>query len=112
MGISSIEELEELQKNRRNNKIARGLEGINVHVTRNTPKRANEIIGKGSLYWVIKRRVVARQLIIDIGTRTMDGKKSCAIILDSKIIKTETKPCRPFQGWRYLDVADLSLIHI
>mgnify|MGYP003311241797 CR=1 FL=1 len=58
VGISSIEELEELQKNRRNNKIARGLEGINVHVTRNTPKRANEIIGKGSLYWVIKRRVV------------------------------------------------------
>ena len=106
VGISSIEELERLQQNRRRQRRAQDAEALNIHVTRNTPKRAREIIGKGSLYWVIKRRVVARQSIVDIRSTNIEGKKHCGIILHSEIIRTNPKPCRPFQGWRYLELAD------
>ena len=106
VGISSIEELESLQLNRRRQRLAADGEALNIHVTRNTPKRATEIIGKGSLYWVIKRHVVARQLIVDIRSTNIEGKKHCAIILQSEIIRTGPKPCRPFQGWRYLESSD------
>ena len=106
VGISSIEELESLQQNRRRRRVAEDAEALNIHVTRNTPKRAEEIIGKGSLYWVIKRRVVARQPIVDIRPMSIEGRKHCAIILDPEIIRTHSKSCRPFQGWRYLELAD------
>ncbi len=106
VGISSIEELESLQQNRRRQRLAADAEALNIHITRNTPKRAKEIIGKGSLYWVIKRRVVARQPIVDIRSTNIEGKKHCAIVLQSEIIRTSPKPCRPFQGWRYLELAD------
>ena len=106
VGISSIEELEHLQQNRRRQRLAGDAEALNIHVTRNTPKRSKEIIGTGSLYWVIKRRIAARQLIVDIRSRTIEGKKHCAIILHSEIKRTYPKPCRPFQGWRYLELAD------
>ena len=106
VGISSIEELESVQRKRRRQISAQDAEALNIHVTRNTPKRASEIIGKGSLYWVIKRRVVARQLIVDIKSMNIEGKKHCGIILHSEITRTNPKPCRPFQGWRYLELAD------
>ena len=106
VGITSVEELESIQQNRRRRRLAEDTEALNVHVTRNTPKRAAEIIGKGSLYWVIKRHVVARQSIVDIRQTSIEGRKHCAIILHSEIIRTYSKPCRPFQGWRYLELAD------
>ena len=106
VGISSIEELECLHQNRRRQRAAGDAEALNIHVTRNTPKRAEEIIGKGSFYWVIKRRVVARQAIVDIRPKSIEGRKHCAIVLHSELIRTHSKPCRPFQGWRYLELAD------
>ena len=86
VGMSSIEELESLQQNRRRRRVAENAEALNIHVTRNTPKRAEEIIGKGSLYWVIKRRVVARQPIVDIRPKSIEGRKHCAIILHSELM--------------------------
>ena len=78
-----------------------------VHVTRMWPKRAEEILAGGSLYWVFKGAVLARQRILGLEPREGgDGISRCAILLDPEVIRTEAAPKRPFQGWRYLKPED------
>ncbi len=73
------------------------------HTTRMTPKRGKEILDGGSLYWVIKRVIQARQRIVELEDFVdSDGIKRCNIWLDPEIIPTAPSPKRPFQGWRYL----------
>jgi hypothetical protein len=75
-----------------------------VHHTRMHPKRAEEILLGGSIYWVIKRAIRVRQRIIDIRTAKNDeGAEACALIFDPELIRTYAQPKRPFQGWRYLE---------
>lgn len=77
--------------------------GTAEHVTRMWPKRADEVLAGGSLYWVIKGVVLARQRIIGLEERRgADGIARCALVLDADVIRTEAAPRRPFQGWRYL----------
>lgn len=77
--------------------------GRPVHVTRMWPKRADEILNGGSLYWVFKGVILARQRILGLEERVGgDGIARCAIVLDAEVIRTEGAPRRPFQGWRYL----------
>jgi hypothetical protein len=77
------------------------------HTTRMTPKRARELLDGGSLYWVIKRVVQARQAILELEEFTDEaGIKRCTIWLDREIIPTAPTPRRPFQGWRYLKAED------
>jgi len=79
-----------------------------IHVTRNTPKKKDDLITKGSMYWVIKRRVLVRQKIKDINLVIRnDGSKGCEIELDSELIKVIPTPMRPFQGWRYYSSEDV-----
>ncbi len=78
-----------------------------LHVTRMWPKRTDELLDGGSLYWVIKGLVLARQRIVGFEPREGDdGVRRCAILLDPEIIRTAPQPRRPFQGWRYLRAAD------
>lgn len=82
-------------------------DGLNRHVTRMWPKRADEILGGGSIYWVIKGLVQCRQRIlrfdeVDHG----DGIRRCAIVLDPEVVRVTPTTRRPFQGWRYLKAAD------
>jgi len=77
------------------------------HVTRMWPRRMNEILGGGSLYWVIRGFICARHPIlrfeeVDKGS----GAPYCAIVYDPQVILTEARPRRAFQGWRYLDPSD------
>lgn len=81
--------------------------GTAEHVTRMWPKRADEILAGGSLYWVIKGVVLARQRILGLEERRgADGIARCALVLDATVIRTAAAPRRPFQGWRYLDPAE------
>ena len=94
---------------------ARGMKDEQTHVTRMMPKRVEEILDGGSLYWVIKGQISARQAILGIRAVTgADGIGRCAIVLDQNVIPVEPRPCRPFQGWRYLEPSsagrDLSAI--
>ena len=83
---------------------ARGMKDEQTHVTRMMPKRVEEILDGGSLYWVIKGQISARQAILDLRAVTgADGIGRCAIVLDQNVIPVEPRPCRPFQGWRYLE---------
>jgi hypothetical protein len=81
--------------------------GTTEHVTRMWPKRAEELLDGGSLYWVIKGAIQARQRILGLAERRgADGIARCALVLDAEVIRTEAAPRRPFQGWRYLAAAD------
>jgi hypothetical protein len=76
-----------------------------VH-TRQTPKRAEELVEGGSLYRVIKGAVVCRQAILRIDTVGSGPASRCEIVLDPHIVRTAPMPRRAFQGWRYLEAKD------
>ena len=83
------------------------LSGQVFHLTRQTPKRADELCDGGSIYWVIKGQVAARQRILAVETETdEDGRPRCRLILDLGIVEVRPTPMRPFQGWRYLEAKD------
>lgn len=103
VGAESVEDLTEWHDLHRGQWAA----GTTRHVTRMWPKREAEVTSGGSLYWVIKGVVLARQRILRfdevIGA---DGIRRCGLVLDAEVIRTEPAPRRPFQGWRYLDPAE------
>ena len=107
MGITTINQLEQLQSMRRGEYVKAGRPPVNIHITRNKPKRSKEIINSGSLYWVIRRQIRVRQKIIRIDDiEDAEGRKKCCLVLDSDLVKTEHRAYRPFQGWRYLEHSD------
>ena len=107
VGINSVSELEIRQK-----KISFSDETLNssdftYHVTRMFPQKEKELLSGGSLYWVIKGQVLARQKIKNLKKIKDENKKNkCLIILERKIILTKNLPRKPFQGWRYLKPND------
>ncbi|MBL4918797.1 DUF1489 family protein [Szabonella alba] len=103
VGAESVEDLEAWQASQR----PRWPEGRAVHVTRMSPKREAELLEGGSLYWIIKGVILARQRLTGLEERRgEDGIRRCALILDAPVIRTEAAPRRPFQGWRYIDAND------
>ncbi len=73
------------------------------HLTRQTPRRAAEVVAGGSLYWVVQGAVLVRQRILDITEdRRDDGSACAALVLDATLVPVEARPTRAFQGWRYL----------
>jgi len=107
VGSESVEGLAEWQDLRRAERETAGEDSRPRHVTRMTPKRGTELLAGGSIYWVIKRNIVARQKIVALEPIVgEDGILRCAIILDPTLVRTEMRPKRPFQGWRYLTPAD------
>lgn len=81
--------------------------GTTEHVTRMWPKRDEDLLNGGSLYWVIKGVIQARQRLLGLAERRgADGILRCALVLDAEVIRTENALRRPFQGWRYLDPAE------
>jgi hypothetical protein len=78
-----------------------------AHTTRMVPRRVDELLDGGSLYWVIKGVVQVRQRLLDIRSVTADdGIARCQLVLEPDVIAVEPQPRRPFQGWRYLAAAD------
>ena len=71
--------------------------------TRMWPKRVDEICGGGSIYWVIGGFIRVRQRILEIREDEWDENTSCAgLVLDPRLVLVEARPCKAFQGWRYL----------
>ena len=78
-----------------------------VHFTRNRPRRADEILDGGSIYWIIKGVMIARQKIIDLAeVQRADGRPACGLVLSSQLVATTPTKMRIFQGWRYLEAED------
>src|SRR3954451_16892386 len=75
--------------------------------TRNHPRRAEAVLRSGSLYWVIRGQIRARQRIAGFRSeRDEKGRAYCLIEVAPELIATVWRPWRPFQGWRYLSPAD------
>lgn len=103
VGADRVEDLVDWQSSPQ----AKGSDGLPCHVTRMWPKRAEEVLAGGSLYWVFKGAILARQHILRLDDVTgRDGIARCAIVLDPEIVRTMAVPKRPFQGWRYLQAVD------
>jgi hypothetical protein len=84
-------------------RIAGRVEGGEVRVvTRMRPKRMEELIG-GSLFWIVKHRLVACQQILRFDDRA-DGRID--IVCSDKLLAVPPRPKRAHQGWRYLDQAE------
>jgi hypothetical protein len=107
VGAESIESLAEWQTKRLADLKKKGRSAELTHVTRQTPKRAEELLDDGSLYWVIKGSIAVRQRLVDIRpARAKDGIPRCALVYEPELIPTIRRVRRPFQGWRYLKPED------
>ncbi len=107
VGCESVNELKEWIAERMLAARKKGLPEHHVHVTRMTPKRVEEILAGGSLYWVIRGEIAAREKIIAVEPfRDRDGIGRCRLVMQPKVISVSPRPMRPFQGWRYLSVDD------
>lgn len=100
VGIRDLDHLTEVQDRRA--AVHDGRPRIPVY-TRRLPKRGDEILDGGSIYWVIKGSVAARQRVLAIDTGTdEEGESYCTLQLDAERVPTVPTAHRPFQGWRYL----------
>ena len=108
VGCDLIEDLAAWQQRRLKEMRKQGSKPPRLfHRTFQTPKRRDELVAGGSLYWVIKGFVQARQAISGFAEGTKDdGRPCCLILLAPKLVAVRPTPRRAFQGWRYLDPAD------
>ncbi|MGA7458455.1 MAG: DUF1489 domain-containing protein [Methyloceanibacter sp.] len=107
VGVETVHELAEWQDERLKRLKRERKTPELCHHTLQTPRRRDEILDGGSLYWVIKGFVLVRQRIVDLRTDMKeDGTACCGILLDRALVATRAHPRRAFQGWRYLEAAD------
>jgi hypothetical protein len=99
-----IEDIDHLRRIRAARQAERG--GSWVY-TRNHPRRAQEVLAGGSIYWIIRGQIRVRQQVMGFRSdRDDNGRRYCLIEVDPKLVPTLRRPWRPFQGWRYLSPAD------
>ena len=73
------------------------------HQTRMCPKRREELLDGGSIYWVVAGFLQVRQRLIDIIDDQWDDGTPCAgLVLDPELVMVEARATKAFQGWRYL----------
>lgn len=97
VGVSDLAHLRKLQRERAKER------GFYCFYTRNMPRRQDEVLDGGSVYWVIKGYIEARQRIrgfVPIINR--HGRPAVLVKLEAKLVPVVTQPRRAFQGWRYL----------
>lgn len=103
VGADSVKDLADWIRDRQQDRKRRGLPTDHVHTTRMMPKRAEELLDGGSLYWVIRGEVACRQRLRAIRPVVdQDGISRCELVLDPKVVKVYPRGYRAFQGWRYL----------
>src|SRR3981189_204130 len=101
VGCESVKELKSWVAERMQTAKKKGLPLHHIHPPRMTPKRDEEILAGGSLYWVIRGEIAAREKIIAIEPfRDRDGIGRCRLVMQPKVIAVSPRPMRPFQGWR------------
>ena len=96
VGTDSIEDLEDWIELKRKEQKKRGVKKPErFHTTRMVPKRVDEILDGGSIYWVIKGEVLCREQILDNQNR---------YVRDAEDI-TNYKPIyavSQYEWWRFL----------
>ena len=108
VGTDSIEDLAAWQAERLASRKAAGeKKPLLFHRTGQRPKRDADLLEGGSIYWVIKGVIQARQKLIGFeeGVRP-DGRACCHILIEQPLVPVRPTPRRAFQGWRYLGADD------
>ncbi len=106
VGSESIQTLADWQSHVVRGRQRQGLSPHHIHVTRMFPKRREDILDGGSIYWVIKGNIMCRNRIVGLEEMTKNGHRACGILMDPELIPVLPKPRRAFQGWRYLQDGD------
>ena len=107
VGCDSVKDLQDWIKERLAQKKKRGEKPEHFHTTRMVPKRCEELLDGGSLFWVIRGEVLCRQKLIDVRPFTdKDGIGRCRLVLQPKVVLVQPRPYRAFQGWRYFTEKD------
>ena len=107
VGIDDVEHLIRVHKSRLAAPQKHGQPEAIRHITRNMPRRSEELLNGGSLYWVIRRIICVRQPILSLERlEHEDGRSVCAIYLGTKYVQTVPRQSRAFQGWRYLSAKE------
>lgn len=107
VGVDTVKELRDWQTERLRSLRKESKKSELRHRTLQTPRRRDELLGGGSLYWVIKGLVLVRQRVLDLVPDVKDdGIACCAILLDPELVATRAQARRAFQGWRYLAAGD------
>jgi hypothetical protein len=112
VGVDSIAHLRTLQANRRKERRQKPSSPHWVY-TRNSPKREDDLLDGGSLYWIIRGFMRARQTLVGFDEDVDDeGRKYCKIKIQRTVVPVAPVAWKPFQGWRYMEAdkapADLS----
>jgi hypothetical protein len=105
VGVTDVDHLARLQQGRLERRDGRD---VVYGWTRMMPKRREDLLDGGSLYWVIKLVARVRQRILDLESAIdeEDGRPYCRIVLDPTLVPVSPRSWKPFQGWRYLAPAD------
>ncbi len=74
--------------------------------TRQTPKRAADLLDGGSLYRVFRGVILCRQTILAVTTVGEGVTARCEVTVDPNLVRVAPTPRRAFQGWRYLEPKD------
>jgi hypothetical protein len=107
VGCESIADLEQWIAWKLDEKQAKGLPREQFHTTRMVPRRIADLVGGGSLYWVIKGLISCRQRLLDVRPFTDDeGIGRCHLVLEPRVVPVEPRPRSAFQGWRYFEPND------
>lgn len=105
VGPKSLNDLAEWQAQRLRERGKRQPQEL-MHITRQMPKRAAELLPGGSIYWVINGVVCARQQLLALRPVSREGVAHCGIVYKPHLIRVQPRARRPFQGWRYLEAKD------
>ena len=107
VGATSIDDLSDWQARQKRMRDGFGLDPRPVCETRMTPKRRDEVIAGGSLYWVIKGVILVRQTIEDIvSIEDEAGRSRCELVVNPTLVRTAPQKRKAFQGWRYFEMRD------
>lgn len=99
VGIESLDHFRQRMKARRTRTF--------THYTRHMPKRAEEVLAGGSLYWIVKGYIAVRCPIVRLEEAVLENKgPHCGIVMKTELIPVLPQPRRPHQGWRYLEAED------
>ncbi|MEM7169643.1 MAG: DUF1489 domain-containing protein [Pseudomonadota bacterium] len=96
VSAGSVEDIRRFQSTRQKS------HGFVFHHTRQMPRRWAELLAGGSIYWVVKGFIQARQPFLDIRSVVLDGRPYAELVLDPDLVLTQGRPQGAFQGWRYL----------
>jgi len=107
VGCDTVQDLKDWQDERLKQLKRAGQTPELCHRTLQAPRRREEVLEGGSLYWVIRGVILVRQRIVDLRPDTKDdGVACCGIVLERELVATRAQARRAFQGWRYLPATD------